>query len=106
VVAGHLDDLDAAQGRGSPARGRVGGREVAAVRERAAELDQAVRRRDRIETALALALLPIFAWVAWATPHPASAAGAVIVALACVVIPIRLRLARRRRPDPGLPLAQ
>jgi hypothetical protein len=55
---------------------------------------------------VALALLPIFAWVAWATPHPVSAVGAAIVALACVVIPVRLRLARRHRPDPGLALAQ
>ena len=86
--------------------GRKPADELAAVTERAAELDRAVRRRDRIETAVALALLPIFAWVAWATPHPVSAVGAVIVALACVAIPVRLRLARRRRPDPGLPLAQ
>ena len=85
---------------------RKAAEEVKAVRERAAELDRAVRRRDRIETAVALALLPIFGWVAWATPHPVSAVGSVILALACVVIPVRLRMARRRRPDPGLPLAQ
>ena len=86
--------------------GRKPADELAAVTERAAELDRAVRRRDRIETAVALALLPIFGWVAWATPHPVSAVGAAIVALACVVIPVRLRMARRHRPDPGLPLAQ
>lgn len=86
--------------------GRKPAEEVAVVTERAAELDRAVRRRDRIETTVAFALLPIFGWVAWATPHPVSAVGAVIVALACVVIPVRLRMARRRHPDPGLPLAQ
>jgi hypothetical protein len=86
--------------------GRRPAEELAAVTERAAELDRAVRRRDRIETVVALVLLPIFAWVAVATPHPVSAVGAAIVALACALIPVRLRLARRRRPDPGLPLAQ
>jgi hypothetical protein len=86
--------------------GRKPAEELAAVTERAAELDRAVRRRDRIETVVALALLPIFGWVAWATPHPVSAVGAATVALACVVIPVRLRMARRRRPDPGLPLEQ
>jgi hypothetical protein len=86
--------------------GRKPAEELAAVTERAADLDRAVRRRDRIETAVALALVPIFGWVAWATPHPVSAVGAAIVALASVVIPVRLRLARRRQPVPGLPLAQ
>ena len=35
--------------------GRKPAEELAAVTERAAELDRAVRRRDRIETAVALA---------------------------------------------------
>lgn len=77
--------------------------EVAAVRARAAELEALVRRRDRIETAVALVLLPIFGWVTFVTPHPVSAVGSAILALACVLIPIRLRLARRE-PEKAQPL--
>lgn len=79
--------------------------ELAAVRGRAAELARVVRRRDRLETGVSLAMLPFFAWKAATAQHPLSALGAAIIAAACVLIPIRLRLARGRAADPGLPVA-
>ncbi len=83
---------------GSPAE------EIEAVRARASELEWIVRRRDRLETGVSLAILPVFAWVAIETPHALSAVGAAILALTCAFIPIRLRMARRRGPDPALPV--
>jgi hypothetical protein len=80
--------------------------ELQSVRNRAAELARTVRRRDWIETGVALVLLPLFAWVALRTPHTLSAIGAAIVAAACVLIPIRLKLARRATPDSALPVTQ
>lgn len=80
--------------------------EIRSVRERAEALDRAVRRRDRIETGVALALLPVFVWFAVTTSRPVSAVGAWILVAACIVTPLRLRAARTPRPEPGRPLAQ
>ena len=88
---------------GAPARSPA--EELAAVRGRAAELARIVRRRDRIETGVALAMLPIFAWKAAASDHPLSVLGAAVIAVACVLIPVRLRMARHRAADPAQPVA-
>lgn len=79
--------------------------EIAAVRAKAAELERDVRRRDWRETAVALAMLPLFAWRAVSAPSPLSAVGAAIVAVSCVLIPLRMRAARGPSPDPALPVA-
>ena len=84
---------------------RSSAEELEAVRARASGLERIVRQRDRIETGVSLAVLPVFAWVAVETPHALSALGAAIIAVACVLIPIRLRMARRRAPDPAQPVA-
>lgn len=88
---------------GAPARSPA--EEVAAVRARATELARIVRRRDRIETGTALAMLPVFAWRAATAQHPLAALGAAIIAAACVLIPIRLHAARGGDPDPARPVA-
>lgn len=80
--------------------------DLAATRARAARLRWLVRRRDWIETGTALAMVPVFAWMALTIPYAISALGAAIVATACVFIPIRLWTARRGAPDPALPVAQ
>jgi hypothetical protein len=77
--------------------------ELRRVRERAEELSKTVARRDRLETLVAVALLPVFAWLAFRTSLPVSKAGAAIIAVACVLIPLRLRWARGSSPDPTLP---
>jgi hypothetical protein len=79
--------------------------EAAAVRAKAAELERDVRRRDWQETAVALAMVPLFTWWAVRAPNALSALGAAIVAVSCVLIPLRLRAARSPAPDPGLPVA-
>lgn len=86
------------------ARGDAPARELDAVKERVRRLDAVVRRRDRIETLVALSLLPIFGYFAFGAPRPLARAGAAIVALACLLTPLCLRWARRRAPDPGVPL--
>lgn len=80
--------------------------ELRRVRERARELTTTVARRDRLETLVALALLPLFAWVAYRTSRPVSRVGAAILVLACALIPLRLRWARGATPDPTLPTAE
>lgn len=80
-------------------------RQLAAVREKAGVLERTVRRRDLLETVIALLLLPVFAWFALRASHPLSRLGAAIIAAACVAIPLVLRRARRRDPDLGLPVA-
>lgn len=74
---------------------------VARARDRARQLELLVRVRDRYETLIGLALLPVFLLLAWYTPYPLSRAGAVIIAICCVLIPLRLRAARRPPPSPA-----
>ncbi|MGH7445333.1 MAG: hypothetical protein ACREKM_10670 [Longimicrobiales bacterium] len=78
--------------------------ELRAVRARAADLARTVRRRDWIETGIALVLLPLFAWQAARGPTLLASIGAAIIAVACILIPLRLRHARGRSPDPTLPV--
>lgn len=80
--------------------------EIRSIRERARELDRAVRRRDRLETGVAIVMLPLFVWVALTSPYPVSAAGAWILVAACILTPLRLRAARKARPLAGSPLAE
>jgi hypothetical protein len=105
-----LDDLREAWRRrgadgGPEAAGPDPAGELAAVRERAHRLEAAVRRRDRIETLVALALLPVFSVFALRGGTVTGRLGATILAVACLFIPLRLRAARRHPPDPGLPVA-
>ena len=101
-----LDDLQNAwERRGNREDTANGERELHRVKERARELDAVVRRRDRLETAVALALLPIFSYFALAADGFLVRLGAVILAVACLAIPLRLWAARRPPPDPGLPVA-
>ena len=101
-----LDDLQRAwDRRGAPAAVADAPPELAAVRARAGELDAVVRRRDRRETLVALALLPVFSYFALQADGLVVRLGSLILALSCLIIPLRLRAARHKPPDPGLPLA-
>ncbi len=75
--------------------------QLAPVLERLRALDRTIRRRDWMETGSALAMIPIFLWVAVAATATLTRAGALIVVGACVVIPFRLRAARRLPLDRG-----
>lgn len=102
----NLDSLSAAWRRqAGRAPSRNAQEEIEMVRTRAAELGRIVRRRDRLETVVALLMFPLFLWLAVTTPYRISAVGAAIIAAFCIVIPIRLRLARRAAPDPTQPVA-
>jgi hypothetical protein len=70
------------------------------VRARGTRLNVRIHLRDRMETAVGFLLAPLFAWLAFATPHLLSRVGAVILAVSCVHIPLRFRAARR--PPPAL----
>jgi hypothetical protein len=86
--------------------GRPAAIDLAVIRERADGIDRAVRRRDRGETIVALALAPVFGVMAWLATSTLSTVGAAIVAVACLLIAVRLKLARRREPDHALPAVQ
>jgi hypothetical protein len=103
-----LDDLQGAwRRRGTPEGStETTARELDAARARAGELERTVRRRDRRETLIALALLPVFTYFALRADGLAVRLGSAILVAALVAIPLRLRAARRRTPDPGLPVAQ
>jgi hypothetical protein len=100
-----IDDLKDAWRRRLAEGGQEPSRELARVRERAGALEAGVRRRDWIESGVALALLPVFAYFAVRAGDPVSRVGAAVVTLSCLLIPLRLRAARRRTPDPSLPVA-
>jgi hypothetical protein len=102
-----LEDLEAAWGRRLADVGPAGDtlRELERVRKRARQLEAVVRRRDRIETVCALALVPVFGYFALHAAAPLSRLGSAVLAVACALIPVRLRLARKRAPDPSLPVA-
>jgi hypothetical protein len=102
----NFDQLaEAWRGDAAAAPARSPAQEVAAVRAKAAELARDVRRRDRLETGVALAMVPFFAWTAVRAPHPLTALGAAIITVALVLIPVRLRMARHRAPEAALPVA-
>ena len=84
----------------------VDGAEAAAqVIARVRVLEAHARRRDRIETGVAIVMLPFFAWLVIAAPSTVSRIGAALICLGCVLTIFRLRQARRREPDAGLTLA-
>jgi hypothetical protein len=99
-----LDDLKGEWLGDDSERRPIADAEIARIRARAAELHRAVRRRDRLEIAAALLVLPIFIWLAFRTSFQVSRLGALIVAAASIVIPLRLRAAQRPAPDYSLPL--
>jgi hypothetical protein len=95
-----IDDLAPAwRRRAEPDFGAQPAPELAAIRARARQLDVTVRRRDRIETLVALSLLPIFGTFAARADGVLVRAGAAIVAISCLWIPLVLRRARRRALD-------
>lgn len=65
------------------------------VFEQSRRLEGLVRRRDRLETAVALAIAPFFAAVVWLSPHLLARVGAALLTVSCVAIPFRLARARR-----------
>lgn len=79
---------------------------AAEIIDRAQTLDRSVRSRDRVESLVAVVVLPVFLWLAVIVPSPVSKAGALVIALGCVVTPLRLWWARRRQPRTEMTLAQ
>jgi hypothetical protein len=79
---------------------------VAQVRDRAVELDQIVRLRDRVETWTALAVLPVFGWLAYRVPAPVAKVGALLIVLGCIITPLRLRAARGGAIDRTRPVVE
>lgn len=76
------------------------------VRSQAAELERAIRIRDRIEIGVAIAMFPVFGALAVFASNQLSQLGAAVVAFGCLLIPVRLRLAREPlSTDPTQPLA-
>jgi hypothetical protein len=65
------------------------------VEERSRRLEGIVRRRDRLETAVALAIAPFFAAVVVLALHPLTRIGAAILTVSCLAIPLRLASSRR-----------
>lgn len=103
-----LDDLQEAWRRSgaSEQAGEHLADELESARARARELDAIVRRRDWLETLVALALLPVFSYFALRPGGFIVRLGAAILAVSCLAIPLRLRAARRPTPDPGLPVGE
>lgn len=93
------------QGAGGAA-GREPAADLAAARARAKRLQRVVRRRDIAETATALVLAVVFAWMAFTASATLSRMGAAIIAVAGVFIPLRLWMARRAGADRSLPVRE
>lgn len=75
--------------------------DIAAVRERDRKLRGIVKRRDWLETAVALIVMPFFLWVAWTASRDGqliTAAFAAFIALWAGFVPLRLWYTRRRMP--------
>lgn len=76
---------------------------VQSVKARDRGLHQTVRRRDLIETVVALPMVPIFGFAAWSAVGKGlwlSAFAALLLVACCLYIPWRLRQARKLQPDP------
>lgn len=78
---------------------------AARVIARVRALQVHTRRRDRIETGVAIAMLPFFAWLVMKAPSMVSRIGAALICLGCLLTIFRLRQARRHDPDASLALA-
>ena len=75
---------------------------VSAARGRHDSLHQRVRRRDGLETLIALLLAPFFTVAGFIEGQEGlwvAVAGCAILVAACVYIPLRLRKARRLLPE-------
>ncbi len=69
---------------------------LASVEDRARRLARDVRRRDLVESGLALIIAPFFGACVFLGAHPVARIGAAILTVSCLLIPLRLRAARRR----------
>ena len=78
------------------------------LRERTAGIGRLVLNRDRMETAVAILLLPVFAVMFWKETAPLVRFGAVWTICALICVAARLRITRRRTPplDPSLPVRE
>lgn len=102
----NFDELETVWRGGDDGRSAEEAQAIESARARAEQIDRAVRRRDWLETLIALAMAPLFGWMALNSASWTSTLGAWIVTAACLLIPVRLRLARRATPDRGLPVAR
>lgn len=75
------------------------------AKDRERKLHRTVRRRDILETSIALLLTPVFGFFAWSLlvkgMWVAALASAALV-VCCLYIPWRLRQARKLQPDPEM----
>ena len=78
---------------------------VASARQRDRELHRSVRRRDLVETTVALLIAPFFAfftWIALGRSLWLAAAASALLTAWSLYVPWRLRRARKLQPDPTL----
>jgi hypothetical protein len=68
---------------------------LSSVVDRSRQLARDVRRRDLVESGLALVMVPFFGACVFLGAHPVARIGAAILTLSCLLIPLRLRAARR-----------
>jgi len=80
-------------------------RMVVSAKQRDRELHQSVRRRDLLETTVALLIAPFFAYFTWITLGKSmwlAAAASVLLVAWSLFVPWHLRRARKLQPDPVL----
>ena len=80
--------------------------DLSSARDRAADLDAKVLRRDLRETIAALIVIPFYIRFAIRASTPISALGAIIVVITAAIVPFRLRMARRPARDLTLPVGR
>lgn len=91
------------QKAGNPLDASTIGRLVASAEQRDRELHQSVRRRDLIETTVALLIAPFFAFFTWITLGKSlwlAAAASALLSAWSLFVPWRLRQVRKLQPDP------
>jgi hypothetical protein len=81
-------------------------KELAVIKEKAIAFDRTIRRRDLIETTVAILLIPCFGWMAVGAPSVMMRAGAAIVTAWCAFIIFWMRRSRRPKPSFDQPVAQ
>jgi len=78
---------------------------VQAAKDRDRNLHRIVRRRDILETSIALLLVPVFGFFAWfflGKGMWVAAFGSALLVAGCLYIPWRLHQARKLQPDPEM----
>jgi hypothetical protein len=63
--------------------------------KRISRLERLVKRRDRSETTIAIAMIVFFGWLVVKVPFPVSKIGAAIIAGSCILIIYKLKRARK-----------